>query len=40
MRELECPFFGRYVCCNNAEGCPCDDYERWLDQEEEKGAKK
>lgn len=34
MMEKECPYCGRYVYCNNAEGCPCADYEKWLENEE------
>ena len=36
MMEKECPYCGRYVYCNNAEGCPCADYEKWLENEEKK----
>lgn len=31
MIEQECPYCGKYVYCNNGEGCPCYDYNRWLE---------
>lgn len=31
MTEQECPYCGKYVYCNNGEGCPCDDYNRWIE---------
>lgn len=31
MIEQECPYCGKYVYCNNGEGCPCDDYNRWIE---------
>lgn len=30
----DCPFVGNHTYCNNAEGCPCADYEKWLENEE------
>lgn len=33
--ELECPFCGEFIFCNNAEGCDnCKKYENWLKAEE------